>query len=86
MTAKIIKCYLSIVQEILIQVTKPETHIAGVLGLNHGQDSGLKVFAVLLSSSRPGALNLFCAMDPSDSLVKPMDPFLEKFMSRHKIK
>jgi hypothetical protein len=63
-TAQTFKCYLFIVQENLVQVTKPVTHIARVLGLNHGQDSGRKVLAILLSSSRSGVVNIFCAMDP----------------------
>jgi len=71
--------YLSVVQENLVQVTKPATHIARVLGLYHGHDSGLEVFAILLSSSKSGVLNLFCVMGPM-SLVKPTDPFLEKLM------
>jgi len=50
------KYYLSIVQENLIQVTKPATYVARVLGLYHGYDSGLKVFAILLSSSKSGVL------------------------------
>jgi len=30
------------------------------------------------SRYRVGVLNLFCATDPSESLVKPMDPISEK--------
>jgi len=29
---------------------------------------------------RAGVLELFCAMDPFESLVKPTDPFAEKYI------
>jgi len=35
----------------------------------------MKVLVQLLYSLRQGLLTLFCAMDPSESLVKPTDPF-----------
>jgi hypothetical protein len=34
---------------------------------------------------RAGVLNLFCAMDPFGSLVKPMDPFSEYFLNADNI-
>ena len=37
-------------------------------------------------SNKEGVLNLFCAMEPFESLAKPTAPFSEKCISMHKTK